>query len=68
MIENIPLYGAYVIGSLWYFVRLKGNQYYISPAYDATYSEELHNIFRMLKAQKSMVAELIQLKEPALSD
>ncbi len=59
VIENIPLYGAYVIGSLWYFVRLKGNEYYISPAYDATYTEELNNIFRMLKAQKVMITDLV---------
>lgn len=59
---NIPLYSAFVIGSAWYFVRLKDNQYYISPAYDATYTEELHNIFRMLKAQKLMIEELINKK------
>lgn len=65
IIEHIPMYGAYVIGSLWYFVRLKSNQYYISPAYDATYTEELHNIFRMLKAQKSMILDLVTNKPEA---
>jgi hypothetical protein len=59
IIENIPLYGAYVIGSLWYFVRLEKQEYYISPAYDATYTEELNNIFRMLKAQKAMITDLV---------
>jgi hypothetical protein len=57
--SNIPLYGMYIIGSLWYFVRLKGNRYYISPAYDATYTEELHNIFRMLKSQRLMIHEIV---------
>lgn len=67
VIENIPLYGAYVIGSLWYFVRLKNEQYYISPAYDATYTEELHNIFRMLKAQKAMITDLVTRKMDVLA-
>lgn len=56
---NVPLYGVYVIGSLWYFVRLKDQSYYISSAYDATYTEELHNIYRLLKAQKHMISEMV---------
>lgn len=58
--KYIPLYGCYVVGRLWFFVRLKENQYYISKSYDSTDKEDLHFIFKMLKAQKEMIIALVK--------
>lgn len=43
----------------FYFVRLKDKKYYISPAHDSTKKEDLQFIFKMLKAQKLMIQELV---------
>lgn len=58
--ENIPLYGIYIVGRYWFFVRLKDKQYYISKSYNSEEMEDLHFIFRMLKAQKEMIIELVR--------
>lgn len=57
--ENIPLYGTYITGRFWFFVRLKNNKYYISEAYNSTEVEDLQSIFKLLKAQKEMIIELV---------
>lgn len=57
---NIPLYGCYVIGRLWFFVRLKEERYCISKAYDSTDEQHLLFIFKMLKAQKEMIIQLVK--------
>lgn len=62
--SHIPLYGTYIIGRLWFFVRLKGNRYYISKAYNSEEMEDLMFILKMLKAQKQMIIDLVkQLEE-----
>lgn len=57
--ENIPLYGIYITGRFWFFVRLKENKYYISKAYSAEDIEDLAFILKMLKAQKQMIIDLL---------
>lgn len=57
---NLPLYGIYIIGRLWFFVRLKDKRYYISKAYNSEEMEELIFITRMLKAQKQMIIDLVK--------
>ncbi|MFK7907541.1 MAG: hypothetical protein AB8B69_20560 [Chitinophagales bacterium] len=57
---EIPLYGIYIIGRLWFFVRLKGKRYYISESYDSTKMDELIFIYKMLKAQKQMIIDLVK--------
>ncbi|MGB0931353.1 MAG: hypothetical protein ACPGVB_11285 [Chitinophagales bacterium] len=57
---NIPLYGTYIIGRLWFFVRLKDKRYYISESYDSTKVDELIFIYKMLKAQKQMIIDLVK--------
>ena len=60
--DHIPLYGTYVVGRLWFFVRLKDSHYYISQAYNSAEMEDLSRILKMLKAQKQMIIELVTKK------
>ncbi len=59
---HIPLYGIYIVGRLWFFVRLKEKRYYISKAYNSEEMADLIFILKMLKAQKQMIVELIEKK------
>jgi len=54
--QPMPVYGCYVVGSLWQFLTLEGRQYATSPGYSAT-SDDLFDIFRILKALKQIVTE-----------
>lgn len=58
--SHIPLYGIYIVGRFWFFIRLKNNRYYVSKAYDAVEIDDLEFIVKMLKAQKEMVIELVK--------
>jgi hypothetical protein len=53
-----PIYGAYVIGRNWFFVILQGREYAISRAYDATQTDDLLDIFRILKAHRQVIREI----------
>ncbi|KAB7726496.1 hypothetical protein F5984_24585 [Rudanella paleaurantiibacter] len=55
---DLPVYGCYVVGSLWQFMTLEDRQYAISPGYSAT-SDDLLDIFRILKVLKQIVAERV---------
>jgi len=57
-LKEKPVYGAYVIGRLWYFVVLKAKEYDISLAYDATHEDQLLDIFRILKANRQQIREI----------
>ncbi|MEM7131247.1 MAG: hypothetical protein AAF702_33330 [Chloroflexota bacterium] len=52
-----PLYGCYVIGQVWQFILLEGKQYAISQDFSAI-TDEIFDIFRILKALKQIVIEL----------
>jgi len=60
--KNIPLYGCYVMGRFWFFLRLKDKKYFISKPFDAEDTQQLYSIVRLLKAQKTMIKELILSK------
>jgi hypothetical protein len=53
--DELPLYGCFVIGDLWHFITLEGRQYAVSPGHLAT-SNDLFDIYRILKALKTIVA------------
>lgn len=55
---HLPVYGCYVVGSLWQFLTLEGRHYAISPGYSAT-SDDLFDIYRILKALRQIVAERV---------
>ncbi|MEM7127902.1 MAG: hypothetical protein AAF702_16330 [Chloroflexota bacterium] len=52
-----PLYGCYVIAQDWQFIVLEGNQYAISQDFSAI-TDDIFDIFRILKALKQIVIEL----------
>ena len=53
-----PVYGCYVKGRDWFFMVLHGKQYAISEPYIAT-RDEVFDIFRILKALKAIIADLV---------
>jgi hypothetical protein len=53
--DEQPIYGCFVHGRMWFFVVLKGLNYDISQAYDATRKEELYRIVQFLKYQKALI-------------
>ncbi len=56
--DGKPVYGCYVMGRLWFFVVLNGQDYAGSLAYDAT-KDEIKEIFCLLKKMKEIIAGLI---------
>jgi hypothetical protein len=63
--QKIPIYGIFVIGRIWSFVRLIDHEYFISKAYDSGDMDDLQFIFKMLKAQRNMIFELAANLETA---
>ncbi|MEM8523190.1 MAG: hypothetical protein AAGG68_01040 [Bacteroidota bacterium] len=58
-----PLYGCYTIGRLWFFVLLKEQQYSVSRAYDATQSDDIHDMYVILKKVESHIQEALGMKK-----
>ena len=54
--NKLPIYGLFVIGLIWNFMILEGNDYCISREYKAT-DEELFEIFNRLKALKRIIKQ-----------
>ena len=52
--DNDIIYGCYVVGRLWYFMILKGNEYTVSKAYTAD-DEEIFDIVKILKALRDIL-------------
>ena len=58
--DGQPLYGCYVIGKIWTFVLLDGQQYATTQSYDATDAGELQIIWSMLVEVKRIVEERVE--------
>jgi hypothetical protein len=58
--DGQPLYGCYVIGKIWTFVLLDGQQYATTQSYDATDAGELQIIWSMLVEVKRIVEEWVE--------
>jgi hypothetical protein len=56
--DGKPVYGCYVMGRLWFFVVLDGQDYATSLAYDAT-KDDILEIFMVLIKVKGIIEELI---------
>lgn len=52
--NNLPIYGGYVKGRMWYFMVLEGGNYAKSRAYDAT-EDDIFDIFKILKKLKTII-------------
>lgn len=53
--DDKPLYGAWLVGSIWYFTVLNGKNYCTSPTYDANKKADLLQIVFMLKKLKELI-------------
>lgn len=53
--DNYPLYGGYLIGSIWNFSVLDGKKYSSSRQYDATNRDDLMQIIYVLWMLKTLV-------------
>jgi hypothetical protein len=65
--NNVPekeLYGSYVIGRNWYFVLLIGNEYSVSPSFDAT-QEDIYKTVSLLKKIKNNIESYLLMAENA---
>jgi len=58
-----PLYGCYIIGRLWFFVVLEGNEYCVSRAYDATQTDDLTAMVEILYRVKEHIHQELGLPE-----
>ncbi len=57
--NKFPIYGLFMVGLVWNFIVLTGNDYCISRTYHAD-NEEIFSIFKMIKALKHIIhAELM---------
>lgn len=56
--DGKPVYGCYVMGRLWFFIVLNGQDYAASLAYDAT-KDDINEIFLLLKKAKGIIEKLI---------
>ncbi len=54
---NIPIYGIYVIGRLWFFTALYGSEYAVSKDFSAT-DDDVLKIFAILKNLKSSIYQI----------
>lgn len=62
--DDEPVYGSYVLGRMWFFAVLHGNEYCISKDYSAI--DELGEILRILKTLKQLIDKRVkaQLNNP----
>jgi hypothetical protein len=53
--KNLPIYGMYNIGQLWFFVVLAGKEYTTSKAFDAKDAQDLKQIINALQYVKEHI-------------
>ncbi|MEM7539095.1 MAG: hypothetical protein AAF639_43455 [Chloroflexota bacterium] len=53
--DESPLYGAYVVGHMWYFVVLEGKDYSVHRQGFNALTDELEKIFGVLRKTKPII-------------
>jgi hypothetical protein len=53
--DQKPIYGAWIVGSIWNFTILLNNEYYVSRKFDAADYEELLQIVFILRHLKELI-------------
>ena len=53
-----PIFGCYIIGRIWYFMALVGNEYAISKDFSCV-DDEMFDIFRILKSLRVQIEKLL---------
>jgi hypothetical protein len=59
--DNRPLYGVYVLGRFWFFVLLEDKIYSVSPAFDATKTEDLATILANMEKVKAGIHKQLNI-------
>ncbi len=54
-----PVFGAYTIGRLWFFVALEASSYAVSREFNAANTTEILALYRTLKFFKQMIPSLL---------
>ncbi|MCP4109572.1 MAG: hypothetical protein GY749_29300 [Desulfobacteraceae bacterium] len=57
--QQIPVYGLYVKGKLWYFMILSGKEYAITEPYTAS-RPDIVDIFKILKILKRIICDILK--------
>lgn len=58
--KDMPIYGCYIIGRLWFFVVLYQGRYCSSDFFDSMKKKDLAKIINILKKQKQMIIDRIE--------
>jgi hypothetical protein len=53
--DEKPIYGAWLVGSIWNFTLLQGNEYFVSRKFDAADLENLTQIIFILRELKELI-------------
>lgn len=61
--SEVPLYGCYTIGRMWFFVLLIDKTYGVSRAYDATQEDDFYAIRLILKRVVAYIQEVLGLEK-----
>ncbi len=59
--NNTPIYGLFVVGLVWNFMVLNGNEYCISRTFIAD-NDDIFTIFKMMKALKQIIYAELEIK------
>jgi hypothetical protein len=54
--DNLPIYGTFVQGRLWFFLVYDGVQFAETSAFDILKINDLVAVFKILKRQKAIIA------------
>lgn len=57
---NLPIYGMYNIGQLFFFIILHQKEYAVTKGFDTTDSKDLHKVVTMLKFVKNHVESVVR--------
>lgn len=53
--DGKPVYGAWLVGSIWNFTVLSGAEYFVSPKLDASDRDDLNRIVFILRRLKELI-------------
>jgi hypothetical protein len=53
--DSNPIYGAWLVGSIWNFTLLLGTEYFVSRKFDASDRSDLMQIIHVLRALKALI-------------
>jgi hypothetical protein len=59
--NKLPIYGLFVVGLVWNFMVLNGNEYCISRTFIAD-NDDIFTIFKMMKALKQIIYAELEVK------